>query len=250
MTTEPVLLRAKHPFVMFVPPGILLALGVWLHDSGLNEPGIQEEAGSVVIGGALVWLAIRLLVALRNSLHLTATRAVGRTGLVSASSIDFPLSSIESIEVRRGPFGQLFGYGDVSIRGHGGSRTRVTLLAEPEAFRARATRLISGQMTGDEIREAVDADQPREAGPMIRFGNSVLNTFGIAFTMVGSVVLGCGLALWAISVPESYQSASWLQTIGFVAVTSPFRLVALAIAAFMIWAPISSVRDKIKSAGQ
>lgn len=75
------------------------------------------------------------LVQKTNEIAVTNNRLIGKKGIVSRDTIDFSLKNIETVDVKQSIFGRIFGFGDIVIKGSGGSIKEVKALKLPESFK-------------------------------------------------------------------------------------------------------------------
>lgn len=100
-------------------------------------------AGSVLLTLVLALLAapivIHLLVFLMRyattEFVVTTRRIIIKTGVLATSTSEMNIAKVESVSVNRGIIGSMFGYGDLTITGSGGSHGRLTKVAGPDAFK-------------------------------------------------------------------------------------------------------------------
>jgi uncharacterized membrane protein YdbT with pleckstrin-like domain len=62
-----------------------------------------------------ILLPIHILEYLKKSLSLGANGIALRVGALSTTTTEIPYSKINSVTVKRGVFGKIFGYGDIAI---------------------------------------------------------------------------------------------------------------------------------------
>lgn len=107
-----------------IPPGIVLAIGIFL---GLVNLFVSLgfwyfDFALVVIGFfniftifGLIWFIIRFIAYKTNDLILTNKRVFGKCGLISTTQMQSPLNKIDSVSYSNGLFGKIIGYGTVKI---------------------------------------------------------------------------------------------------------------------------------------
>ena len=66
---------------------------------------------------------------------LTSRRVIAKEGWLKKRSFDVMLAKIEGVHVHQNIFGSLFGYGDITVGGTGGSREPFKAIADPLNFR-------------------------------------------------------------------------------------------------------------------
>ncbi len=113
-----------------------------------NETIIKEGRLSwacVIVG--LIWFPpiiaflVRLIHRFTNELTLTSTRLCGKTGLIKTNSLDSKLDKIQSVSVKSGLFGKIFGYGDITVT-TAGSTVKFSCIGGAEQLK----RLIMSQI--------------------------------------------------------------------------------------------------------
>lgn len=94
----------------------------------------------------IVFPIILILLAIINvvttELAVTNKKVIGKTGFISRTSIDLPLSKLESINIHQDILGRVFRYGTVSIHGVGGSNVKIPYIKHPLDFRRVVMRLV------------------------------------------------------------------------------------------------------------
>lgn len=71
-----------------------------------------------------------------TEMGITSKRVIRKSGVIMRDTAEIRLSKVESVSVRQGFVGRIFGYGDVVIAGTGGKEAVMKGVAEPLAFRA------------------------------------------------------------------------------------------------------------------
>lgn len=79
------------------------------------------------------WLKIR-----STEMGITSKRVIRKSGLIMRDTAEIRLSKVESVSVKQGFLGRIFGYGDVIISGSGGNNAVMKGVKDPLAFRAKA----------------------------------------------------------------------------------------------------------------
>jgi uncharacterized membrane protein YdbT with pleckstrin-like domain len=70
-----------------------------------------------------------------TDIAVTDRRVIYKRGLISRRTIEMNVSKIETVDVEQGPLARLLGYGDVIIRGTGGTFEPLRYVGEPIALR-------------------------------------------------------------------------------------------------------------------
>jgi uncharacterized membrane protein YdbT with pleckstrin-like domain len=78
------------------------------------------------------WLKIR-----STEMGITSKRVIRKSGVIMRDTSEIRLSKVESVSVKQGFLGRVFGYGDVIISGSGGNDAVMKGVKDPLAFRAR-----------------------------------------------------------------------------------------------------------------
>jgi len=72
-----------------------------------------------------------------TEMAVTSKRVVYKSGVIMRNTAEIRLGKVESVSVRQGFLGRMFGYGDVVISGTGGNGAVMKGVIDPLAFRAR-----------------------------------------------------------------------------------------------------------------
>ncbi len=142
---ETVLYRTRYHWVVLI---WLLLAGVLLGGLGLallvGGIGANQKEGwhsaAIVVGLILLVVASALVAAgiiRRNSTEMVVSnkRVLIKTGVVARKSIEVMLSKVESIGVEETVLGRILGYGNVIVRGTGGTFESFSRIAHPNEFR-------------------------------------------------------------------------------------------------------------------
>ncbi|WP_207479602.1 PH domain-containing protein [Arenibaculum pallidiluteum] len=79
---------------------------------------------------------------LTTELALTNQRVIAKFGFIRRSTIEQRLEKVDSIQVRQGVIGRLFGAGSVLVSGSGVSATPIPGIDDPLLFRNRVNEAI------------------------------------------------------------------------------------------------------------
>jgi uncharacterized membrane protein YdbT with pleckstrin-like domain len=128
MPNEQVLYVCRSHSIGFVWVAFRLLLGLFL-----------VAKGSAVLGLVLIiWSGFAGLGQMFNYnaavVRVTNMRVVAKVGFIRRESFEMPISKVETIDIRQGLFGQMFGYGTLVLRGSGGTPATFKNIAEPAAF--------------------------------------------------------------------------------------------------------------------
>jgi uncharacterized membrane protein YdbT with pleckstrin-like domain len=150
---ERLIYRTRHHWLVLLGPMLLsLLVGVpglallWEWAARKEDKSfipVNQEIGPTAFGIAgiiLVAIAIATLVyglSKRNATEMAVTdrRVLIKTGMFSRHTLDLMLSRVESIGVTETGFGRILGYGDVIVRGTGGTPDPFVMIAHPQEFR-------------------------------------------------------------------------------------------------------------------
>lgn len=134
---ETAILKSRRPLAIYLFPAAILGAGLWISTTEIPAIGWLVA----VFGAALL---LRTIVAgLTNTITVTSTRVIARSGLVNVTSNDLPLRSVESVNVKRSPLGLILNYGTLVIHGTGGTKTEVYLVGSPTNFRDEMLQRLS-----------------------------------------------------------------------------------------------------------
>lgn len=89
------------------------------------------------------WLKIR-----STEMGITSKRIIRKSGLIVRNTDEIRLSKVESVSVKQGMLGRMFGYGDVIISGSGGNDAVMKGVRDPLAFRNVANNAAEGHALG------------------------------------------------------------------------------------------------------
>jgi membrane protein YdbS with pleckstrin-like domain len=122
------------------------ALGLLLSVAGLLTGGNQLALAVVGIPMAVIagLMVLALLVErLTTEVSCTDRWVLIKTGLLTTQLREMPLAKVEALVMRQGPFGKLFGYGTVVLKGSGGTRRECGRIEEPFAFYRRVQEQVA-----------------------------------------------------------------------------------------------------------
>lgn len=78
------------------------------------------------------WLKIR-----STEMGITSKRVIRKSGVIMRDTSEIRLTKVESVSVKQGFLGRMFGYGDVVISGSGGNDAVMKGVKDPLVFRSR-----------------------------------------------------------------------------------------------------------------
>lgn len=149
---ETVLYKTQLHWIVLVLPvlvGVLLgALGLALVVGGYMASGKDRSYGGMIFLGSLLLIGAAISIGTgvirKNSTEvaLSNRRVLIKTGFISRKTVEVTLAKVESVGVIESFFGRMFGYGDVIVRGTGGTNESFNRIANPEEL----SRQVQGQL--------------------------------------------------------------------------------------------------------
>lgn len=122
-----------------------IALLVWSIGGRHTERGEAQMIGIpgvalILLGGLILAIAI----VRRNSTEMAVTnkRIIIKKGLFTIRTIELFLSRVESIDVEQSLMGRMLGYGEIAVRGTGGTNEPFSEVADPLEFRRQVQHQI------------------------------------------------------------------------------------------------------------
>ena len=126
---EVVVHRARRHGLVFVRPALVLVAALVFTAFGL------WPVGAILASIGLVDLLITWVVWSSTEYAVTNMRVVMKRGIVQRVTSETLILKVESVDVHQGVIGRMLDYGDVVLRGTGGTVESFTMLAGPLAFR-------------------------------------------------------------------------------------------------------------------
>jgi uncharacterized membrane protein YdbT with pleckstrin-like domain len=136
ITGEKMLYRTGLHWIVLLGPGlfggIFVLLGIFVLTAGSGG-----SAGVGLFIGAFGSLVIALAVIVRNATEMAVTskRVIVKVGLFRRKTIELFLPRIESVIVEQGLLGRMLGYGNIVVRGTGGTAEPFRKVRSPLEFR-------------------------------------------------------------------------------------------------------------------
>lgn len=93
-----------------------------------------------------------------TEMGITSKRVIRKSGVIMRDTAEIRLSKVESVSVRQGFLGRIFGYGDVVIAGTGGNGAVMKGVDDPLVFRGQVQEAFEH---AQRISPAVDIKLPR-----------------------------------------------------------------------------------------
>lgn len=99
---------------------------------------------AVIFGVSIICLPISAMLLLyaylkirSTEMGITSKRVIRKSGVIMRDTAEIRLAKVESVSVKQGFLGRIFGYGDVIISGSGGNDAVMKGVRDPLAFRAK-----------------------------------------------------------------------------------------------------------------
>jgi len=154
---ETVLYKTRLHWIVLVLPvvvGVLLgALGLAFVVGGYMATGKDRSYGGMIFVGSLLLIGAAISIGggviKKNSTEvaLSNRRVLIKTGFVSRKTVEVTLAKVESVGITVSFFGRMFGYGNVVVRGTGGTTESFSRIGNPEEL----SRQVQEQL-GDTLR--------------------------------------------------------------------------------------------------
>lgn len=133
---EKLVYKAEITFWILLYPIALLVIYYWKFNGFLNDPDFGSPVIATIIQAFLyLFLISKLIEMLTTELALTNKKVIAKYGLIRRNTIEINLSKIESVYVNQGFIGRFLGYGNVTIKGSGGSANPIKYISKPMDFR-------------------------------------------------------------------------------------------------------------------
>jgi uncharacterized membrane protein YdbT with pleckstrin-like domain len=139
LPNEQVVVKAERHTAAFIPPALLVAVGLFLIMTG----GFLAFLGWVLVLIQLVVIAKIVGAFVTSEMALTTSRMVGKTGLIKRKSLDVRHGFVSGVTVDQSIAGRMLNYGTVQVRGHGD--VEFDYVKNPLAFR----NTVQGHLAGD-----------------------------------------------------------------------------------------------------
>jgi len=158
---ETVIYKTRLHWIVLVLPvvvGALLGvLGLALVAGGYMASGKDRSYGGMIFLGSLLLIGAAISIGTgvirRNSTEvaLSNRRVLIKTGFVSRKTVEVTLAKVESVSVSESFLGRMLGYGDLMVRGTGGTTESFSKIANPKEL----SRQVQGQLgsTGEVHRD-------------------------------------------------------------------------------------------------
>ena len=158
---ERVLYRTRLHWIVVIAPLIfgsfLAILGLTFLVGGVVDLAKARSAGFatagllvLLVGGAIFGLG--LLYRASTEMAVTNRRLIIKTGLLTRNSIELMLAKVESVSIHQGLTGRMLGYGNIVVRGSGGTAEPFSKIANPMEFRRQVQQQI--ELSQEQARAA------------------------------------------------------------------------------------------------
>lgn len=108
---------------------------------------------AVIFGVSIICLPISAALLLyaylkirSTEMGITSKRIIRKSGVIMRDTSEIRLTKVESVSVKQGFLGRIFGYGDVIISGSGGNDAVMKGVADPLAFRGQVQDAADGEI--------------------------------------------------------------------------------------------------------
>jgi len=155
------LIRANPHWIYLVKPFVYMGLGTAPMIVGAAiMPGSGDPAAEAIritlgasafccgapffVGGAVL-LLLTLWGMARWHLTLTTEKFSVARGYIGRRSDEIYIRQIESVSVRKGLIGALLNYGEIVVRGSGGTPIKSVMVSRPDVIRDRVREVVMGR---------------------------------------------------------------------------------------------------------
>ena len=136
---ETVVYRARLTPLLYAAPAVFLGIGAaFLAIEALRPVGI------ILLPIALVALTMTHVRRVTSEFAVTDRRVIIKTGLMSRQTLETHLEKIEGVGVDQSIVGRLFRYGNITVKGTGGTSKPFALISRPMRFRKAVQEMASG----------------------------------------------------------------------------------------------------------
>lgn len=126
---EKVTFRTRlHP-IIFATPVALALFAVFLYVFGVSSEA--HGLGNLILLAALVVGAAKYLDFVTSEFAVTDKRVIIKVGFVRRRTLELQLQKVETVGVDQGIGGRIFGYGNITVTGTGGTKEPFKRVAAP-----------------------------------------------------------------------------------------------------------------------
>ncbi|HEY3521287.1 MAG TPA: PH domain-containing protein [Rhodanobacteraceae bacterium] len=119
-------------WVVLVLGAVIVAALLWLEFSAAEGTGRGFGWAALVVAVVTFFLALYEWLILRSiEQGVTNHRVIRKTGIVSRSSTELRLASIETVDLKQSFWGRIFRFGNIEITGRGETAMFLQRLADP-----------------------------------------------------------------------------------------------------------------------
>ncbi len=134
LPSETVLYRTRRHWIVLVTP---IAVGVFMVFISISVTFNADMQGLGLLSLLAAAMVVVYGVLRRNSAEMAVTnkRIIIKTGIMTHHSLEMTFDKVESIGVDQGILGRSLGYGDIIVRGTGGTPEIFGEITDPMQFR-------------------------------------------------------------------------------------------------------------------
>ena len=132
MKDEKVLYRTTLHWIVFLPPVLLMIIGIYIISRGAGEWGF------IVLLLGIILIIPAFITYNTSEFGVTDKRILIKVGFIKRDSIEILLGKIEGIQVNQGIMGRMLDYGTITITGTGGTGAPFKKIKSPLNFRKAA----------------------------------------------------------------------------------------------------------------
>lgn len=133
---EKIIYRTGLHWIVLLLPSILGSFVVLI--GTLFLIGGSASGGLLVMAFGALIIALAVMVRNATEMAVTSKRVIVKTGILRKNTIELFLSKVESIRVDQGVSGRMFGYGNIVVRGTGGTAEPFRHIRSPLELRRHA----------------------------------------------------------------------------------------------------------------
>ena len=155
---ETVLYKTRLHWIVLVRPlavglvlgciGLVFAIGGYAASGKDVSYGGMIFIGVLFLGAGAISVATGLIKKNATEVAVSNKRVLIKTGLISRKTIEVTLAKVESVSVDESALGRMLGYGDVIVRGTGGTTESFARIANPEELSRQVQGKISDPKAG------------------------------------------------------------------------------------------------------
>jgi uncharacterized membrane protein YdbT with pleckstrin-like domain len=141
MDSENIIYRTKRHWIVFIWPTLWLVLAIVILTVG---SGVSTSLPFFYFFGLIAVLTglAAYITYSTSEFGVTNMRVIVKVGFIRRNTIEILLSKVESIEVKQGILGRMFGYGTIFVSGTGGTKDPFHKITNPLEFRRKTQEQI------------------------------------------------------------------------------------------------------------